>query len=516
MESAVTLPREWNTLGSNFHAVRGNVLSGDGQRLAYLSWRECYRLNGPDSFCRYGGFNYLRTTVQDLKGNQIFQGEGRFRLSRNGRFLFLIPAAADSYGDPGALIDLSTGVAIAGGLNQVAEAVTDDGRIITQRGDIIDLRTGLLKRGFPGGELYAASPDGHTLIYSTGNALYARDASSGRDTLLFYDGRGVQVWRADPRVVELAMRSPGRARSQPLRISDDGRVVLALPVDLPEEPRQWLFTSNSDGSEPRWFGYVPEGYSDATLSGDGQIIYAITNTGRMVRADRSRDEVTEILPSTPQITGVPDALIPGSRNRIRGVQLPTTSGVRVTYNGQALPVFSQGPDEIVSQVGWETFIPAWDGRSDPYIIQLAVAMDDPASPFDSVGMLLGVSRGPLVAEDIPPVHADGTPIDAEHPVTAGESVRIYATGLGAVNPPVPTGEPAPGNPPSTLVSPITCLLGTSPAASPMFAGLAPGRIGVYEIQVKMPDLPVWRSLGSSIPVSCAFGISIRLPADPGT
>jgi uncharacterized protein (TIGR03437 family) len=75
--------------------------------------------------------------------------------------------------------------------------------------------------------------------------------------------------------------------------------------------------------------------------------------------------------------------------------------------------------------------------------------------------------------------------DRSHPVKAGDAIVIYCTGLGAVTPPVPDGYPAPSKPPSRTANPVTVTIGDIPVQA-MFAGLAPGSPGLYEVKAVVP------------------------------
>jgi uncharacterized protein (TIGR03437 family) len=69
----------------------------------------------------------------------------------------------------------------------------------------------------------------------------------------------------------------------------------------------------------------------------------------------------------------------------------------------------------------------------------------------------------------------------------GDIVNIYFTGLGPVNGPVKTGEPASLTTLNPLAGQLTCTF--SPQKQPattLFAGLAPGLIGVYQASFQMP------------------------------
>jgi len=80
---------------------------------------------------------------------------------------------------------------------------------------------------------------------------------------------------------------------------------------------------------------------------------------------------------------------------------------------------------------------------------------------------------------------DGTALPDNSPVTAGDVILIYCTGLGAVNPPVAAGSPAPGSPLSKTVNPVTVAIGKE-QGKVQFAGLAPSFAQLYQVNVQIP------------------------------
>jgi len=75
--------------------------------------------------------------------------------------------------------------------------------------------------------------------------------------------------------------------------------------------------------------------------------------------------------------------------------------------------------------------------------------------------------------------------DNERPVKAGEYVVIYATGLGPVDIPVVDGAPAPSGPFARPKNPIAVTV-QGKDAPVVFAGLAPGFAGVYQVNLQIP------------------------------
>jgi len=81
-----------------------------------------------------------------------------------------------------------------------------------------------------------------------------------------------------------------------------------------------------------------------------------------------------------------------------------------------------------------------------------------------------------------PGSIDGT---VTRPASRGDYVTIYCVGLGPVNHPPPTGAAAP-DASSTTTSPVGVLInGVSVPAA--FAGLSPGSVGVFQVNVQIPD-----------------------------
>ena len=81
-------------------------------------------------------------------------------------------------------------------------------------------------------------------------------------------------------------------------------------------------------------------------------------------------------------------------------------------------------------------------------------------------------------------------ITSDRPARAGEVIHAYGSGFGPVTEPPRTGEPASASPLSVLVDKIQCELGMGADNVPLqvlFAGLAPGMIGVYQIDLRMPE-----------------------------
>jgi uncharacterized protein (TIGR03437 family) len=86
-------------------------------------------------------------------------------------------------------------------------------------------------------------------------------------------------------------------------------------------------------------------------------------------------------------------------------------------------------------------------------------------------------------------------VDSANPVAAGSYVLIYCTGLGAVGNQPATGSPAPSGPLAWSATPTVTIGGL--AANVQFSGLAPGYVGLYQVNAQVP---AGSATGSAVPV----------------
>jgi len=89
-----------------------------------------------------------------------------------------------------------------------------------------------------------------------------------------------------------------------------------------------------------------------------------------------------------------------------------------------------------------------------------------------------------------------TVADPGMPVTAGDVLAIFCTGLGMVDQVVPDGTAAPASPLANTVAVPTVTIGGQ-AAQVAFSGLAPGFVGLYQIDVIVPS---GVAAGNQVPV----------------
>ena len=85
------------------------------------------------------------------------------------------------------------------------------------------------------------------------------------------------------------------------------------------------------------------------------------------------------------------------------------------------------------------------------------------------------------------LHADDfQPVSDSDPAQPGEFLAVFCTGLGPVQPEVPSGDVAPTAEPlaRTVSLPMVNIAGI--VADVAFSGLAPGLVGLYQVNVQVP------------------------------
>lgn len=174
-----------------------------------------------------------------------------------------------------------------------------------------------------------------------------------------------------------------------------------------------------------------------------------------------------------------------------GTPLGTTIGTtQVTVNGAPAPLFYASYGQINFQVPTTV---------SPGVAQVQVTCDGLQSNIVSLNIasraprLLQIGVGTYGAIENTdysiPMPVGSFPGVNTHPAHVGDTLTIYAIGLGTTSPAASTGTPSPSSPLPSLVSTPTVYFGdfVSTAATPLYAGLTPGYVGLYQVNVTIPD-----------------------------
>ncbi|MBZ5596071.1 MAG: hypothetical protein LAP39_27830 [Acidobacteriia bacterium] len=181
------------------------------------------------------------------------------------------------------------------------------------------------------------------------------------------------------------------------------------------------------------------------------------------------------------------------------IPVPTALGEScLTVNGVPVPMLFASPNQINAQLpveveGAATMVLHTPGGTsnnlDFTIVSAApsVFRSGVAGPKSGVATVVRAKNNQLV-----------TP---SNPIHRGEAIVIYATGLGRTLPSLATGFAASANPlPVVIEQPDVSLGGHS---LPLYyAGLAPGEVGVYQINALVPG---WAPTGMQVPLTITQG-----------
>lgn len=211
-----------------------------------------------------------------------------------------------------------------------------------------------------------------------------------------------------------------------------------------------------------------------------------------------RDPPPRFVPEavTNAASGEP-GLVPGSLATISGERLAASQGVRlaarlplprmldgvqVLVNGEPAPVLGSAAIDGRAQINFQTPLRA-GGAATATVVALrnGVASEPLRVP------VLAAQPGVFTLDGATAVvvhHDDNSLTSRERPLRRGEAAYLLATGLGAVTFPPPDGVAAPRDPLSRVVASVGITLG-GVACEVLFAGLAPGLAGVYQVNVRI-------------------------------
>ncbi|HYL36029.1 MAG TPA: kelch repeat-containing protein [Bryobacteraceae bacterium] len=177
-------------------------------------------------------------------------------------------------------------------------------------------------------------------------------------------------------------------------------------------------------------------------------------------------------------------------------QLGSTS---VIVSGTQLPLLDVSENQIDAQIPYDLA-----ANAPHQLIVLrgnAISVPVTIAVYDSQPAILSTAGNGAGQGQIYTVDDAGNQVlaDANSPATAGDLLVINAVGLGAVDPPVNAGDPAPDNPPSTVTALVSLTIGGQ-SATVLSAVLTPGSAGLYQVQAMVPD---GISPGDQVPVVLA-------------
>ncbi|HEV2690422.1 MAG TPA: hypothetical protein VGV35_17820 [Bryobacteraceae bacterium] len=169
--------------------------------------------------------------------------------------------------------------------------------------------------------------------------------------------------------------------------------------------------------------------------------------------------------------------------------LPTTlGGVSVLVNGLPAPLFSvafaDGQDQISFQVPYAA--PVGQSAADVQVFDQGFQTADIIADSFTEDPGIFVYNGSFA---VAVSSIDGSLIGPDNPAIPREVVVLYTTGLGPLSLNLQDGFGAPSNPLAYTVDPIDVVV-DGEHCTVYFSGLAPGFVGLYQVNFRLPaDLP---------------------------
>jgi uncharacterized protein (TIGR03437 family) len=165
------------------------------------------------------------------------------------------------------------------------------------------------------------------------------------------------------------------------------------------------------------------------------------------------------------------------------IPLPTALAEScLTVNGVAVPMLFVSPQQINGQLPFNV-----DGNAQMTLRTPGGISDNfnfgilPAAP----SIFRSGTAGPQTGLATVTRGDNGELVTPTNPVHPGDSIVIWATGLGRTTPSIDSGMPAPSDPLAFAVIQPTILLG-GVALDIQYAGLVPGSVGLYQINASVP------------------------------
>jgi uncharacterized protein (TIGR03437 family) len=168
------------------------------------------------------------------------------------------------------------------------------------------------------------------------------------------------------------------------------------------------------------------------------------------------------------------------------VPLPTTlNGIQVLFNSAPVPLFYAGPTQINFQVPMNA---PTSGTAELQVIEPATGrtLGDTTvglnQALPGIFTIQGNGFGPAAA-----LNQDNTLNSLSNPAAQGTIIQLFGTGEGFLQGGPPDGTPATGPVKTSAVPQIIMGTGVVPPENIKYSGLAPSLVGVWQINVLIPD-----------------------------
>jgi uncharacterized protein (TIGR03437 family) len=176
------------------------------------------------------------------------------------------------------------------------------------------------------------------------------------------------------------------------------------------------------------------------------------------------------------------------------VPLPTAlGGTSMRVNGVPSPIYYVSPTQVNAQIPYEV---------SPGAATVTVSVGANLLPPIALTIQTSAPGLFLFGQDRALIqNQDGAINGPAHPAAPGSIVTAYLTGQGPLGLPIPSGNAAPSDPLIGAVAGISATIGGQ-NVEVTFAGMAPGLVGVFQVNLRIPalaagDYPLAVGVGSA-------------------
>jgi uncharacterized protein (TIGR03437 family) len=334
----------------------------------------------------------------------------------------------------------------------------------------------------PVGNLYVADTGGRRVVYLSGGTA---TVFAGNGNIGFSGDNGLAV---------------NAALNDPVTIAVDSAGYVYIADTINSRIRK---VSPNDGVITTIAGQGRTGYSgDGGPATSAKLYFphgvAVDTAGNVYISDEGDSTIRMLQVAAPQISANAVVNAASFAHQISGgslatvfasnitgakasasAPLPTSlAGVSVSVNGKNAPLLYVTSTQVNFQVPWKT---------DPGLASVAIIANGVVSNAVTVPVvaaapgLFTYGSGRAVVQN-----SDFTLNSPNNPAKAGSTIMAYLTGSGPVDPPVADGALAPASPPATATSSSSATIGSAPAKV-SFAGLAPGFVGLVQVNIVVPS-----------------------------
>ena len=465
---------------TNFYLASRPSVSGDGTTVVYTATRDCFG----GSHCLY--FAYNQGFMATAAGTDKNLGPGMLTLSPDGRYVLFSAMGGQTEPYDVGWSDLSQGAVVSlAGLH--ALPIGDGRQGIANGGTVLlsDSQGPLLwNQGHKQRLSFSATPGQAHLSAGSQEIVYEGVSAAGNYELHTYSvASGQDLILATGPAVSTAPQSQNSYFHSSLN-KDGSLVAYVLNNQLVVQATHTLGVRSLVSSA--------DGFTDVVTSGDGNVVYAVTGSDRLLRADVTSGAATELSAAVPHIKIVSGVLVPGAR-----VDLSVSGAAAsapdpaIESDAGAAPIIARSSSAVAFQIPW--------GAQAGSTIKLFVPGNPSAFEEDDDNQLLSAvpqfytlpMSGSVSPAYALAAHQDFSAlVTDQNPAKIGEFIHLYFTGLGMVAPAIATGVAAPIGPLYRLATPFSCQFFQASGALPadiLFAGLAPLFTGIEQVDMQIPS-----------------------------